>query len=691
MISKINQKSLCVIWFYRSKRTNLRAAANKLPIDEIYLSDHYQSGIPHFSVIRKVNVSFDPKKDAIYDYFCTRWYSIEDASFDGVTLRKFVKGLRQMRNERSAIDLHVLYQRVTSYNYLSLSSDDNEKPAIGTFYALLESELNFGLPPSESSPYSSLPSQRVKRRKIGVEVIVDLCKPPTNWHLKSVRNERNPNIRPFFVLEIICVSGSTIRLRKFIPVLNQYPEKLKTATFTTDSPKFMVNELYYTNEVIEMDSVGWRKLGKRAVNVEYCDGSVDSALRQEAGDLYFFRCGYQNGEVLPINELINEEKLLQYPSWMKKFPITRPLVAAELYAGSGSMGRGYEQCGVAKVKWSIDVEPCAAATSKANGTADRSILDDAGEILYDIVWGTDSKELSSSLPKPGEIEFLFGGPPCQAFSRANRTDPKTPKNSANAAQLLVFLSWVDVFRPKYVQLENVMSLSNKTFDDSCLFSFVLSFLLKIGYSIRFFWIYAFDYGICQSRCRLILWASKSHLPLPQFPLPTHYVKSRKEIKPEIELPSGERLVTSAAEYINTAMLPCPTLFEIIGNIKLDDPYHFELPLTRQSTVRKLLNQNTNVRRLFWSSLANTVLTTPKLIHPTENRWISVREAARIQGFPDDYHFVTNTDFVADAYKLIGNAVPSKLTFVLGLELRKRLVEVYNIEVEENRSDDDFSN
>ncbi|KAI9138128.1 hypothetical protein BKA69DRAFT_819241 [Paraphysoderma sedebokerense] len=182
------------------------------------------------------------------------------------------------------------------------------------------------------------------------------------------------------------------------------------------------------------------------------------------------------------------------------------------------------------------------------------------------------------LPRPGEIDFIYCGPPCQGFSGLNQYKKTDDKKNA---MIVLALSYVAFYQPKLFLLENVVGMVN-----GCLGGYqagihktvggvkhgapklIISALLAMGYQVRFSVLQAGNQGVPQSRRRFILIASKRHLPLPSFPDVTHLFKSN---------PVTVNLGVSGKKkfcYVKGAPLPGLTISDGINDLK---PFEYVNP------------------------------------------------------------------------------------------------------------------
>ncbi|XP_031126825.1 DNA (cytosine-5)-methyltransferase 1A-like [Ipomoea triloba] len=213
-----------------------------------------------------------------------------------------------------------------------------------------------------------------------------------------------------------------------------------------------------------------------------------------------------------------------------------PLATLDIFSGCGGLSEGLEKSGAAVTKWAIESDQKASEAFKLNHPHAFTVVQNCNVVLRDVMMANGdahdcipSTEASSSaskvdddvlsrLPKPGDVDFIVAGPPCQGFSVLNRYK-KNSLSDAKRTMILAFLSYVDYFRPKYVLVENVRNLVS--FDNMQPFQLTLNSFLEMGYQVRFGVLEAGVYGVAQSRKRVFIWAAAPEETLPEWPEPMH--------------------------------------------------------------------------------------------------------------------------------------------------------------------------
>ncbi|GMH28180.1 hypothetical protein Nepgr_030023 [Nepenthes gracilis] len=369
------------------------------------------------------------------------------------------------------------------------------------------------------------------------------------------------------------------------------------------------------------------------------------------------------------------------------------------------------------------------------------------------------KGLSTSiLPRPGDVDVVCGGPPCQGISGYNQhRNIDSPLDDERNQQIVIFMDIVAFLKPKYVLMENVVDILR--FAKGSLGRYALSRLVHLNYQARLGIIAAGCYGLPQFRLRVFLWGAHPNERLPQFPLPTHDVVVRYGAPYEFErnvvaydegkFPDLEKaLVLSDAisdlppvenhegrdemsyrkppeteyqTYIRATQCEmigtpngitqkeksrlydhCPLPLSeddhlrvrriprkkganfrdlpgvIVGDdnvVRRDPATEIILPSGKQLVPDYAINfcQGKSLRpfaRLWWDETVPTVLTRPDphsqaILHPEQDRVLTIRELARLQGFPDYYRFCGD---VKERYCQIGNAVAVPVARALGYAL-----------------------
>ncbi|CAG4956224.1 unnamed protein product [Colias eurytheme] len=217
----------------------------------------------------------------------------------------------------------------------------------------------------------------------------------------------------------------------------------------------------------------------------------------------------------------------------------KPLRTLDVFAGCGGLSEGLHMSGVAECKWAIENVEAAAHAYSLNNKNCIVFNEDCNALLKDAMSGATHSSGGLRLPMQGEVELLCGGPPCQGFSGMNRFNSREYSNFKNSL-VASYLSYCDYYRPKYFILENVRNFV--AFKKGMVLKLTLRALLDMGYQCTFGILQAGNYGVPQTRRRLIILAAAPGYKLPLYPEPTH-VFSRRACSLTTTI-DGKRFVTN---------------------------------------------------------------------------------------------------------------------------------------------------
>lgn len=371
---------------------------------------------------------------------------------------------------------------------------------------------------------------------------------------------------------------------------------------------------------------------------------------------------------------------------------SNPLVA-DLFAGAGGLSLGLQQAG-------FNIVVGADHNVEALNTHRHHF---AGMTLDWDLGDSDNVERVAALIRENNIDVLAGGPPCQPFSKAGRSGMRhlvrTGLREPHDRRRDLWRSFLEVARlstPRAVVMENVpdMALDREMF---ILRSIVFE-LEQLGYTVQDRVVDAWRYGVPQFRQRLILVAIRDGAP---FQWPAEDPRKVTVANAISDLPAvrgGWRPKGGAegwadyerprAAYQRAMRIGVPEADEhkvfdhITRPVREDDERAFELldSESRYSDLPDHLKRyrddifDDKYKRLSGDNVSRTITAHIAkdgywYIHPEQNRTLTVREAARIQTFPDWFRFAGPP---SDAFKQIGNAVPPRLGLAVGRALRTAL-------------------
>jgi DNA (cytosine-5)-methyltransferase 1 len=339
------------------------------------------------------------------------------------------------------------------------------------------------------------------------------------------------------------------------------------------------------------------------------------------------------------------------------------LSAADIFAGAGGLTVGLKRAGF-RVVGAIEVEPSAFSTYKSNHPEIPALKQDVRTVT-----GKALKALAR-----GPIHLLAGCPPCQGFcSLRQAARGCDPRNGLvrEMARLVAEL------HPRGLMMENIPGLASR---GKRLFGQVLRQLRDLGYELEWGILQVADYGVPQYRRRLVLLGGRGfRIPLPP---PTHSRYGRGNLPKWRTLRDAIGGMGPPVTLREATLAGGPRFYNWHVVRNLTQRNYQRLKKARPGTSRAQLPRDlrpdchkgsdagfSNVYgRMRWDQVPVTITagcTTPskgRFGHPTEVRTISVREAAQIQTFPDDYIF--DSPYMDHVCAMIGNALPCDFAEVL---------------------------
>ena len=332
-------------------------------------------------------------------------------------------------------------------------------------------------------------------------------------------------------------------------------------------------------------------------------------------------------------------------------------ICLSFFTGAMGLDLGLEQSGF-DTRLAVEIDPAARATIQAN-RPNLPVLEDVELCTPEVV------RKAAGLDESSLVHLLAGGPPCQAFSTMGQRGGLEDKRGG---VILRYLTIIDQFKPWYVVIENVRGLLCASKDDvrGGVLKLILSILKSMGYEVSFNLYNTANYGVPQIRERLILICSlRGRVP---WLAPTHSEDGFLGLPPWITF-------RQAVAGLPSEPFECAKLSE--NRLKfyrmLKEGQNWKhLPVDVQQEAMKGSffsggGRTGHFRRLAWDRPAPTLVTSPTqlatgLVHPDEDRPLSVQEYKRIQCFPDDWIMKGSLD---DKYRQIGNAVPVKFGEIVG--------------------------
>jgi DNA (cytosine-5)-methyltransferase 1 len=396
---------------------------------------------------------------------------------------------------------------------------------------------------------------------------------------------------------------------------------------------------------------------------------------------------------------------------LEMFAEEKRLTSLDLFAGAGGLSEGLREAGFTSL-YANEISPRYAQTYAINHPGTLVEARDIREV--------DAREIRSLLGlKRGELDLIAGGPPCQGFSI---NAPKRSTEDSRNHLFREYLRFVSEFQPRAVMIENVPGMVS--FEGGATLDAILESLKTLGYDADVRILYAPHYGIPQTRWRTIILGGRDGLnptelfpePLRQAPVRVNFTsrfggKNLVSLPLSLELPShvtvrdaigdlpllrngemGEQVKT----YRHTADNQYQQLMRVgsdgvtcheaarLSSINLERMAHIpqggnwtdipEALLPRGMRMARRSDHTKRYGRVHPDGLASTILTKcdphwGAYFHYEQDRAFTVREAARLQSFPDTYVFCGSR---VEQYEQVGNAVPPLLGAAVGRTIARML-------------------
>lgn len=356
----------------------------------------------------------------------------------------------------------------------------------------------------------------------------------------------------------------------------------------------------------------------------------------------------------------------------KKYSTSNKPKGIALFAGCGGLSLGFHNAGF-DVLGFVELKKEFCETYKANFKDTECLGNDIRKI--------SNRDVENWRKHFGEIDVLFGGPPCQGFSLAGKRDRFDPRNQL----YLEFVRVASILQPRMIVLENVRLLTSmKTINNGYVADDIVKRFESVGYIVKYKVLNAQDFGVPQSRGRVIFIGIRKDLGASEitFPQQTHGedVNSLFPLKPLVSfkdatkdlesLESGEK---SKNDPLHFAIVHPHHVIEMLKMTPEGKSAHEN----SNQEFRPKSGYNTTYKRIKWDEPCSTIGTTFSMIsgsrnvHPSNTRSLTIREASRCQTFPDDFKFLGKLGTIRT---MIGNAVPPLLAEVIAKHIKEQYLK-----------------
>jgi len=408
--------------------------------------------------------------------------------------------------------------------------------------------------------------------------------------------------------------------------------------------------------------------------------------------------------------------------------VEKQYTVIDLFAGAGGLSEGFVQAGfvpIAHVEMDKDAcntlrTRCCFHYLRANNQLDIYYKYLKGEITRETLYASVPAEVINAvinveisdktindtfdkiklLAKGRKIDMIIGGPPCQAYSLLGR-HRKTMEDDPRTLLYLQYGKFLKEFTPKGFVFENVPGLLSAKKGEH--FQNLQAYFDGLGYKVHYRMLNASDYGVLQERRRIIIvgWQKDNDMGYPNIKEITTDAVINDILGDLPLLKAGEKELVSSYKKENNSYLresgiraDCENFVtqNITRPVNANDAaiYAYAIKLWDSKQVRvkytdlpiKLRTQKNedsfldrfkvvNGKGKAHTIVAHLAKDGHYYIHPSLNvcRSISVREAARMQSFPDNFYFEGSRSAI---FKQIGNAVPPLMAKTIALEIIKML-------------------
>ncbi len=348
------------------------------------------------------------------------------------------------------------------------------------------------------------------------------------------------------------------------------------------------------------------------------------------------------------------------------------LMAIDVFSGGGGLTVGLKRAGFSVIG-AVEIEKHAFSTYKANHPEVTAFKQDICTVEGGIF---------NQLSPTGHIDLLAGCPPCQGFSSLTSKYAKAdPRNEL----ILQMGRLVEEVKPRTVMMENVPGLLQK---GKPLFNRFLEMLTSLGYRCNYRVLQVADYGVPQSRRRLVLLAGQDmEIRLPE---PTHSKAPTLGLQPWRDVASAIKGVPEPVTLQEASLKGGPQVFDwhVVRNISVRNERRLRYAQQGKGwtkipkRLRPECHQDRNAGfsnvygRMRWDEVSPTItggcttFSKGRFGHPDHNRTISVREAALLQTFPADY--LIDTPFMDYACDIVGNALPCDFAEIIARQVYEAL-------------------
>lgn len=346
--------------------------------------------------------------------------------------------------------------------------------------------------------------------------------------------------------------------------------------------------------------------------------------------------------------------------------------AISLFSGGGGLDIGFHQAGF-KTLACIEIDDQACLTLEANR---ERYLPDAIIINQDVTKVSLPDLMDRCQIKPGQLDVLFGGPPCQTFSQIGKKDGL---NDLRGLLLFTMVDYARALRPKAILIENVKALCSAPDLEGRRGGAILQLqheLEGLGYKVAYQVVNSAAFGVAQLRQRVFIVATmEQEFEFPQAILEPGSYRTVGEAISGLPKPAGKGRKPAFPNHVDITPAGDKNRISYVTEGKFlakmeDVPFEVKGRLTKKDTTKFL--------RLSRSRQSNTLRCGEVFFHPLEDRYLTPREYMRLHGFPDDYILQgpirgrSGSVRNLDQHRQVANSVPPPVAKAFALSLAEIL-------------------
>ena len=359
----------------------------------------------------------------------------------------------------------------------------------------------------------------------------------------------------------------------------------------------------------------------------------------------------------------------------------RKLTGISLFSGAGGMDIGVIRAGF-NVLACIEFDHYCCETLRTNIQRERrkTIVHETDVRIAD-----PHKMMRLMDLKEGELDLLFGGPPCQSFSQIGK---QLALNDERGLLLFQMIRYAEALRPKVILIEQVkglLSSKNNEGKKGGVFDLLLSELERLGYVPKWKILNAADFGVAQNRQRVFIVATEKPNGFV-FPAPTHGENgagvSLFKLKPYVSV--GEALAGLGKPSPKSEGGRSDSHVDVTPNgdrrrihgVPEGSYLSAQTHLPKSQIMNLTKKDTTKFLRLSRNKISHTLRCGEIFYHPTEDSYLTPREYMRVHGYPDDYLLCgpirgrSGAVRDLDQHRQVANSVPPPLSKIIALNIKK---------------------